>query len=260
VLPIYPSTDIGLRIAAYLYNTSVARNGKLEAVIATKGINAEQRKALLLDVERGVTAGGEALPWQTDTCIGSWHYQKSVFEQHKYKTAAQVAQMLVDIVSKNGNLQLSVPLPGHGMPDADELKFLAELTVWMDLNGEGIFATRPWKTYGEGPSTVAQPRGQFGGARDVRPYTTQDFRFVQKGEALYVFAMGWPEDGKLTIASLADGSPHAPGAIERVEQVGTKAQIKFTRDAAGLTLTLPEKKTGDYAYSFKINGRGLTVS
>ncbi len=260
VLPIYPGTDIGLRIAAYFYNTNLARNGKLEAVIATKGLNAEQRRALLLDVERGVTKGGEALPWQTDTCIGSWHYQKSVFENHKYKTASQVAQMLVDIVSKNGNLQLSVPLPGHGAPDPDELKFLAELTVWMDLNGEGIFATRPWKVYGEGPSTLSQPAGRFGGAQDVRAYTAQDFRYVQKGATLYAFAMGWPADGKLTLTSLAEGSPHAPGAIERVELLGLKDALKFTRDAAGLTLMLPREKIGDYAYGLKINGPGLTTT
>ncbi len=88
VLPIYPASDIGLRIAAYFYNTNLARNGgKLEAVMTGKGLNAEQRRALVLDVERGVTNGGETLPWQTDTCIGSWHYERSVFEQHKYKTA-----------------------------------------------------------------------------------------------------------------------------------------------------------------------------
>src|ERR1039457_172555 len=104
VLPIYPASDIGLRIAAYFYNNNLAQHGgKLAAVLTGKGLNAEQRRALVLDVERGVTNGGETLPWQTDTCIGSWHYQKSVFEQHKYKTARQVSQMLVDIVSKNGN-------------------------------------------------------------------------------------------------------------------------------------------------------------
>jgi alpha-L-fucosidase len=161
VLPIYPSSDIGLRIAAYLYNTNLKRNGKLEAVMTTKGLNADQRRALVLDRERGVQEGIEALPWQTDTCIGNWHYQRSLFDEHKYKTAKQVTQMLVDIVSKNGNLQLSIPLPGNGVPDADELKFLAELTAWMDVNSEGIYATRPWKVYGEGPSvspsTAAQP-------------------------------------------------------------------------------------------------------
>lgn len=259
VLPIYPPTDIGLRLAAYYYNRNLARKGKLEAVIATKGLDAGQRRALLLDVERGVTAGGETLPWQTDTCIGSWHYQRSLLEQHKYKTAAQVAQMLVDIVSKNGNLQLSIPLPGHGEPDADELKFLAEFTAWMDLNAEGIHGTRPWRVYGEGPSvTTPAEKGRFGGAQDVRTYTAQDFRFVQKGGALYAFAMGWPENGRLILTSLAENSPLAPGAIERVELLGAGATLKIGRDATGLMVTLPEQKIGNYAYGLKISGRGLT--
>jgi alpha-L-fucosidase len=171
ILPIYPSTDIGLRIAAYLYNTSFARNGSVQAVIATKGLNADQRRAMLLDRERGVQEGIEALPWQTDTCIGNWHYQRSLFDQHKYKTSKQVTQMLVDIVSKNGNLQLSIPLPGNGVPDADELKFLAELTAWMDVNSEGIYATRPWKVYGEGPSTTATARAAGSAARAISGIT-----------------------------------------------------------------------------------------
>lgn len=260
VLPIYPATDIGLRIAAYYYNTSLARHGKLDAVIATKGLNPDQRRALLLDVERGVTSGGESLPWQTDTCIGSWHYERRLLEEHRYKTAGQVAQMLVDIVSKNGNLQLSIPLPGHGEPDADELAFLAQFTAWMDVCAEGIHGTRPWKVYGEGPSvTNPAPKGRFGGAQDVRTYTAQDFRFMQKGDALYAFAMGWPDNGRITITSLAENSPHAPGAIERVELLGVKEPLKFTRDAAGVSVALPEKKPCDYAWGFRINGRGLTT-
>ena len=264
ILPIYPSTDIGLRIAAYFYNTNLARKGKLEAVLTTKGLtgeNADKRRALVLDIERGVSSGADPLPWQTDTCIGDWHYRRSIFDQHSYKTVAQVVQMLVDIVSKNGCLQLNVPLPGHGMPDADELKFLEGLTAWMDLNSDGIYATRPWKIYGEGPSTTGQgPRGQFGGARDVRAYTAQDFRYVQKGDTLFAFTMGWPADGKLTLTALAEGSPHAPGAIERIELLGVKEPMKFTRDATGLTVALPEKKIGDHAHGFRIHGRGLTAT
>ena len=209
ILPIYPSSDIGLRIAAYLYNTSLARNGKVEAVMTGKGLNAQQRRALVLDVERGVNDGGP--PWQTDTCIGSWHYERSVFEQHKYKTSKQVSQMLIDIVSKNGNLQLSIPLPGHGVPDDDELKFLSELTAWMDVNSEGIYGTRPWKVYGEGPSTVSQSRGQFGGARDVRAYTAEDLRFTMKGDTLYAFVMVWPETKSTIVKSLAINAPQVDG-------------------------------------------------
>jgi len=97
VFPLYPATDVGPRIAAYLYNRSVERHGKLEAVMTGKGLNAAQRKAILLDIERGVTGGGDPIPWQTDTCIGDWHYNRSVFDRHRYKTPIQVVQMLVDI-------------------------------------------------------------------------------------------------------------------------------------------------------------------
>ena len=88
VMPIYPASDIGLRIAAYLYNTNLARSGKLEAVMTGKDLNAERNGApWCYDLERGVTSGVETVPWQTDTCIGNWHYKRSLFEQHKYKTA-----------------------------------------------------------------------------------------------------------------------------------------------------------------------------
>jgi alpha-L-fucosidase len=255
ILPIYPSTDIGLRIAAYLYNTNLARNGKVEAVMTGKGLNAEQRRALVLDVERGVTNGGETQPWQTDTCIGSWHYQKSVFEQHKYKTAKQVAQMLVDIVSKNGNLQLSIPLPGNGVPDADEMKFLEGMTAWMDVNSEGIYSTRPWKLYGEGPSTVSQARGQFGGARDVRPYTSEDVRFTTRGDSLYAFVMVWPESRSAVIKSLATNSPQIDGhKVADVTLLGYGGKLEWTQDENGLNVKLPAEPPSDSAVTLKIKG------
>jgi alpha-L-fucosidase len=259
ILPIYPSSDIGLRIAAYLYNTSLARSGKIDVVMTGKGLNQDQRRALVLDVERGVTSGGEILPWQTDTCIGSWHYQKSIFEQHKYKTAKQVSQMLVDIVSKNGNLQLSIQLPGNGVPDADELKFLAEMTAWMDVNSEGIYSTRPWKIYGEGPSTVAQPRGQFGGARDVRAYTAEDFRFTTRGDTLYAFIMAWPESRSAVIKSLATNSPQMDGRkVTHVSLLGhwggLFGGIKWTQDENGLNVKLPATPPSASAVTLKIKG------
>ncbi|MGA3179865.1 MAG: alpha-L-fucosidase [Verrucomicrobiota bacterium] len=256
ILPIYPSSDIGLRIAAYLYNTDLARNGKVEAVMTGKGLNAQQRRALLLDVERGVTYGGETLPWQTDTCIGSWHYERSVFDQHKYKTAQQVSQMLVDIVSKNGNLQLSIPLPGRGVPDADELKFLEEFTAWMDINSEGIYATRPWKVYGEGPSVSSQaPRGQFGGARDVRPYTAEDMRFTMKGDTLYAFIMVWPGTKSTVVKRMAANSPQiGERKVADVSLLGHGGKIEWTQDEQGLSVKLPDQPLCASAVTLKIKG------
>jgi alpha-L-fucosidase len=252
IMPIYPSTDIGLRIAAHLYNTNLARNGKLEAVMTGKGLNAQLRRALVLDLERGVSNGGETLPWQTDTCIGSWHYERRLFDQHKYKTPLQVVQMLVDIVSKNGNLMLNIPVRGDGTIDDDEVAVLEALAKWIGPNGQGIYATRPFKVYGEGPSTAAQPRGQFGGARDVRAYTSEDIRFTSKGDTVFAFMMAWPEGGKVTIKSLAQGSENFPKEVARVELLGADGVLTFNRDQSGLAVNLPANKVGDYAHALKI--------
>jgi alpha-L-fucosidase len=245
VFPLYPSTDVGPRIAAYLYNRSIERHGKLEAVMTGKGLNATQRKAILLDIERGVTGGADPIPWQTDTCIGDWHYRRSLFDQHRYKTPIEVVQMLIDIVSKNGNLMLSIPLPGNGFPDEDELKILDAMSKWIEPNGEAIYGTRPWSVYGEGPSTAE------GGRRDVRAYTAEDFRFTKKGDIVYAFLMGWPNGGKATIKSLATGSENYPKQIAKVELLGA-GNVPFTRDASGLVVTLPQQKPNDYAYALKI--------
>lgn len=104
----------------------------------------------LFDHERGVDAGIAANPWQTDTCIGQWHYKRG----QQYKTAKRVIDLLVDIVSKNGNLLLNFPLPNSGELDSNKMRVLEGITAWMQVNGEGIYATRPWRIYGEGPSTL----------------------------------------------------------------------------------------------------------
>lgn len=59
-------------------------------------------------------------PWQTDACIGAWHYRRSTFENHKYQKASMIIPMFVDIVSKKGNLLLNIPLPSYSEPDTDE--------------------------------------------------------------------------------------------------------------------------------------------
>jgi len=214
-----------------------------------------------MDIERGGAPAIRPEPWQTDTCIGSWHYNISHLNKHDYKNARDIARMLVDNASKNGNLMLNIPLPGHGEPDSDELAIIADFTKWMDRNNEGIYATRPWKVFGEGSAAPAAGNGigARGRTGPVATYTAKDLRFMQKGGALYCFAMDWPADGTLVIKSLADGAAVVPGQVERVEVIGVGEPLKFARDADGLKVTLPATKVGDYVYGFKISGAGLTV-
>ncbi len=248
-----PLGQAGLDIAAHYYNSNLAfHGGKLEGVINVKGLDAARRPAVVEDYERGSSDVIQPAPWQTDTCIGSWHYDRHIFEQHRYKTTGQVLRMLVNIVSKNGNLLLSIPVRGDGTIDSDEVKFLDGMAKWMDVNGEGVFGTRPWKIYGEGP---ARGGGGMFNENRVR-YGAQDIRFTTKTGALYAFFLGWPEDGKLSIASLGTGTADKPALLDKkiasLHLLGSKEKIAWSRDSDGLRVTLAATKPCDEVFCLKL--------
>ena len=186
-------------------------------------------------------------PWQTDTCIGDWHYKKGFH----YKSVALVTQMLTNIVSKNGNLMLNIPVRGDGTIDDDEVKFLEDLARWMDAEKEGIFDTRPWKVYGEGPLAEG---GMFN--EDKIHYGPGDVRFTSKGEhALYAYFLGWPAEGKLTIRALSQGASPAGPLTQRITALsllGSTEKIEYTQDADGLHVTLPAKAPAEGACALKL--------
>jgi len=257
VLPFTSIADeVPLNLAAHFYNSRPDGHGGTEAVINGKLLTDEmQRRAIVYDIERGRANGILPQPWQTDTCIGGWHYNRSIFERHAYKSAASVVRMLADIVSKNGNLMLSVPLQRDGQPDSDEIMIVSEIGAWLKVNGEAIYATRPWKIYGEGPSTKSAEKGNFDGQADVSktPFTPEDIRFTQSkdGTVLYAIVMALPKNGKVTVKSLAVGSDKWPGKIGSVRLLGG-GELEFTRDADGLRISLPEKFEGNIALALKI--------
>lgn len=262
VLPFWGVTDeIGLKLAAHFYNSRLDKNGRTEAVMNNKILNEMQRRAMIYDIERGKAHDILPQPWQTDTCIGSWHYNQDIFKKHQYKSAASVIRMLADIVSKNGNLMLSVPLQRDGQPDADEVRIVSEIGAWLKANGKAIYATRPWKIYGEGPSTQSSEKGHFDGQADVskKPFTAQDIRFTQSkdGKTLYAIVLEIPPDGKVTIKSLAANSAYWPGKIGSVHLIRgdsfwSDLKVKYTRDADGLHVSLPGDFKGQTAFALKI--------
>jgi alpha-L-fucosidase len=257
VLPLHGVTDeIGLQLAAHFYNSSIKLHGRNEAVMNGKFLSPLQRKALVYDIERGKATGILTEPWQTDTCLGDWHYDRAIFEKHKYKSAATVIPMLADIVSKNGNLMLSVPVRGDGSIDSDERKIVSDIGAWLKVNGEAIYATRPWKIFGEGPSTQSAEKGQFDGQRDTstKPFTPQDFRFTQSkdGKTLYAIGLAFPADGKIIITSLAEKSVYWPDKIGSVRLLGGRGKLKFVRDEKGLHVALAANKPSGIAFALKI--------
>ncbi len=226
------------------------------------------------DYERGSSGVIQPAPWQTDTCIGDRHYKRSLFLNHGYKTVGQVVGMLVNIVSKNGNLLLSVPLRGDGTIDEDEVAFLHGMADWMKVNGEGIFGSRPWKIYGEGPAGGGG--GMFNEGRSR--FTAQDIRFttrngarqvmagkphggarvqpVSRPETLYAYFLGWPDNGSLVIRSLASGAAGSPALLDKgivtVSLLGSSDKIAWTQGTDGLSVKLPATKPCKDVFALKL--------
>ena len=234
VLPFDGLSDCGLRLTAHMYN----RNPK--AVVFGKLLDKEQRKALTWDVERGAPNEKVDEPWQTCSCLGGWSYNTSFYDNNGYKRADVVVKLLVDVVSKNGNLLLSVPLRADGTYDDKEAAILDELEAWMAVNRESIFGTRPWLIFGEGPEAEKVNTGERLSFNDVFAWhvDARDIRFTQSKRYLYVTPLGWPQDGKVLVKSLAKGNNYLKRNINSVYLLGY-GKLAAQQTHEGLLVQLP---------------------
>jgi alpha-L-fucosidase len=243
-----PFEEYGLKMVSHLYNVSAQlHGGETQAVYTSKLASDCEVGTCLLDHERGVSDLISPNPWQTDTCIGQWHYKRG----QKYKTAKKVIDLLTDIVSKNGNLLLNFPLPNSGELDYEETVTLNGITGWMQVNSEGIYSSRPWKIYGEGPSTEVQIKA--GGFNEDKrgDFTAEDVRFTARGTDVYAFIQGWPEK-EATVKALGLKSPQAPGKILNVEMLGHKGKLDWKQEDGSLKVQMPAEKTSDIGIALKV--------
>ena len=244
--PVPFGNEVGLAMIADYYNSGAAyRHGRVETVYNCKQ---DSGGRWVRDYERGVGGGISPYPWQTDTSIGDWFYNKN----WKYRPINWTVTMLVDIVSKNGNLLLNVVQRPDGTLDPEVEQLLGQLSDWFSIHGEAIYGTRPWSIAGEGP--VKAKGGAF---KEDFQYTADDIRFTTKGKTLYAIALGWPTTGHMTVRALAATGDGEVNKIKRVELLGYKGKLKFTQDATGLTVELPATKVSDYTCALKITGSNL---
>jgi alpha-L-fucosidase len=204
-------------------------------------------KAGVRDFERGQQDHIIADHWQTDTSISnaSWGY----IEHDTFKSPEFLVRQLVDIVSKNGNLLLNFGPRSDGTIPDEVRSTLLEMGGWLKVNGEAIYATTPWTTFGEGPTQVKA--GAFHDT-DTKPYTPQDFRFTAKGATVYAIGMACPTDGKATIYSLGWAHEGSTLPIANVELLGSTGKVTWTQRADALEVTLPANAACKYAYALKL--------
>jgi alpha-L-fucosidase len=237
------------KFAAYYYNRAAEWNA---GVVINYKHDAFPEGTAVFDVERGQLQDNRPRCWQTCTTMSrhSWGY----VHNQEYKTAGDIVDDLVDIVSKNGALLLNVgPRPDGTLPEA-ERDILLEIGRWLAVNGEAIYGTRPWRICGEGPTEVGQ--GEFTDTQRAA-FTGQDYRFTTHGDTLYAIALDWPGE-EAVITTLRTSSPIATSEIAQVDLLGWPEPLAWRQDESGLRITTPAARPGQHAYTFKITFRRVS--
>ena len=231
------------RFAAFYYNESSKRGA---AGVINYKYNAMQKHSAVLDLERGGLANIRSLYWQTDTSVSdkSWGYIRN----DTFKSPELIVHELVDIVSKDGNLLLNVGPRSDGTIPSKVQRVLLDVGSWLQVNGDAIYGTRPWKIYGEGPTAVAA--GPFHDT-ETHAYTAEDFRFTIKGDTLFALELAWPSNGKAVIHSLGTRSI-GERRVRSVALLGIDANLRFEQQDEGLHIHVPARAPGKYAYAFRI--------
>src|SRR6185312_14393103 len=226
------------------------------AILNGKQVPDRLAKALVADYERGLTSEIMQYPWQSETCIGQWHYRRSIFDEPGeyggYLPPRDVIHWMIDTVSKNGTFILNIPGKPDGTIDTKEIAVLDGITDWMQINGEAIYETRPWKVYGEGPNAVKS--GSFQG-NSISKLGAQDIRFTRNkaNTVIYAIALGWPTE-PIVVKSLGSAASTNPGRIAHVELIGTDEKLRWKQNADGLHVELPKsyRPKVDYAAALKV--------
>ena len=185
--------------------------------------------------------------WQTDTAVSSssWGYTQN----QRYKTPDRLVDDLVDIVSKNGCLLLNVGPRSDGTIPEEDQAILKAIGGWLKINGEAIYDTTYWKTFGEGPTTVST--GHVSESKD-KPFTAADLRFTTRDGVLYVTGLAWPSDNRINVKTLSSESEFYPDSIAEVTMLGASEKLVWSRNASGLSVQLPKVKPSEFAYVLKV--------
>jgi alpha-L-fucosidase len=238
-------SDAGRRVVAHYYNRLLAQHGKVDGLAFIKF--QAKNPAIGMTSEVNVPAAIKTdQPWIGENPIGDWYWAPGYSYQ-----AINLVRSLLEYASRGGNYACAVPLTPEGDLEPECLTMLKDMGAWMKVNGEGIYGSGPWKTWGEGQQVTppgktaadARPlvhRGKLGKETAELPFNTTDFRFtLGKDGSVYVWCMTVPRAGEvLTVKALGTDAKLVEKGREGVTLLGGGA-VRWEQKAGGVELTYP---------------------
>ncbi|MEO9512827.1 MAG: alpha-L-fucosidase [Flavobacteriaceae bacterium] len=243
----------GKEVTRKLYNNSLKENGSIQAVMLLK----RKAKGTVNEVESGGSNTLREYPWQSEITFTDWFYKK---DRHLTHNARTILEMLIDAVSKNGNLLLNIELHPDGTIPSEQKVIIGVVGDWLKINGEAIYGTRPWKVYGAGKSvrgeTGQNDNGEVRNAGDditakkktgehynqrttASPtYASDEVRFTKKGDNLYIMIMN-PKKGEVKISTFGLDNNLSPGKLKKLSRLDNGNKIKFKQTKTSLLVNVP---------------------
>jgi alpha-L-fucosidase len=265
----FPYGDYGKEAFCTFFHDSLKRHGEIKAVIAGKIPGGDS--AIVHDIEQGVESAISPEPWQSICTYTHWFYKKDDDLRHDAKSTIQ---LLIDVVSKNGNFVLNVELLPDGTIPADHKAILDEFGTWLKLNSAAIYATSPWKVHGDNlrsrladadaknanaansdKSAAKKKKSKqfYNRTKDSPDYGHQEVRFTVKEDILYVLVLN-PSSGQIELPALGLKSKNQPKRIQKIKLIGSDHAVEFTQDDDKLLLMVPPNRPNPYAATFEIKG------
>jgi len=215
---------IAPKILANYYNKSLAWNqGRMDVVMNMKGVGGQYdsfqnsaallpyaQRALVRSTEASTEPQISAYPFQTELDIqsGNWHYLTGA----GYTDAVTLVTTLMQNVSRNGSLLLNLTQHGRGDLDPQCTQIAQDIGAWLKVNGEAVYASRPFETFGDGTVLYTRNNGN-----------------------VYATLIGWNR-AAVTLKALASGGATV-GRVTKVELLGSTVAMTFTQTSQGLTVT-----------------------
>ncbi len=264
----FPYKEYGKELCRRFLANDYKEHNKFTKVVVGKMGN---EQAVVKDIERGGANKILMVPWQGITTFRTWFYKEDPESKYKHN-ARTIIELLSDYMSKNGNLLLNVELLPDGTIPPKQKDMLDDIGNWVNTNAEAIYASKPWKIYGDNLNSFLNERNSNLSETDLKaqkekakkeqfnertlespPYGHNEVRFTTNNGILYVIVLN-PQEGDIEIPSLGINSEYNAKSVKTIRMVGEDKSIQFKQQPGKLILSVPAKRPNKFATVFAVEG------